>query len=206
MNDRTADNLNDRTPNVAHDEHRTKGAALLIIDMIGTFEHEDGDNLFQNAKPAAEKIGALKNRAAELKIPVIFVNDNYGEWRNDFHATLEAARGSDFGSQILELINVGPEDYHVLKPQRSGFFSTPLEVLLASLKVSTVIITGIATDICVLFTANDAYMRGYHVIVPRDCTAAVTAEQASSTLELLERVSETDTTESRQLDLEKVRS
>jgi nicotinamidase-related amidase len=206
MNDRTADNLNDRTPAVAHDEHRTKGAALLIIDMIGTFEHEDGDKLFENAKPAAQKIGALKKRAAELKIPVIFVNDNYGEWRNDFHATLEAARASELGAQILDLIDVGPEDYHVLKPQRSGFFSTPLEVLLASLKVSTVIITGISTDICVLFTANDAYMRGYHVIVPRDSTAAVTAEQASSTLELLERVSDADTTPSDRLDLEKVQT
>ena len=204
MNDRTADNLNDRTPDLAQDEHRTKGAALLIIDMIGTFEHDDGEKLFRNTKPSAEKIAALKKRAAELKIPVVFVNDNYGEWRNDFHATLEAARASEFGSQILELINVGPEDYHVLKPQRSGFFSTPLEVLLASLKVSTVIITGIATDICVLFTANDAYMRGYHVIVPRDCTAAVTHERVLSTLELLERVSDADTTASDQLDLEKV--
>src|SRR3954463_16558228 len=141
MKARTAENLNERTPPIAHERHRTKGAALLIIDMIGTFEHEDGDKLFENAKPAAEKIGALKKRASELKIPVIFVNDNYGEWRNDFHATLEAARSSKLGSQILELIEVGPEDYHVLKPQRSGFFSTPLEVLLASLKVSTVIIT-----------------------------------------------------------------
>jgi len=206
VNDRTADNLNERTPDVAHDEHRAKGAALLIIDMIGTFEHDDGDRLFENAKPAAEKIANLKKRAAELKIPVIFVNDNYGEWKNDFHATLEAARESKLGSQILEMIDVGPEDYHVLKPQRSGFFSTPLEVLLASLRVSTVIITGITTDICVLFTANDAYMRGYHVIVPRDCTAAVTAEQASSTLELLERVSDAVTTPSDQLDLEKVQA
>src|SRR5213079_120018 len=136
------------------------------------------------------------------KIPVIFVNDNYGEWRNDFHATLEAARRSELGSQILEPIDIGTEDYHVLKPQRSGFFSTPLEVLLATLKVSTLIITGIATDLCVLFTANDAYMRGYELLIPSDCTAAVTEERKNETLRLLERIADADTTASSDVDLD----
>ena len=201
MNDSTVENLDQRTPDIADPAHRERAAALLIVDMIGDFEHEDGEELFLNTLPAAEKLSELARRARHAKVPVIYVNDNYGEWRNDFRATLEGARNSERGRRIIELLEPGPHDYHVLKPQRSGFFSTPLDVLLTSLKVSTLIITGIATDICVLFTANDAYMRGYRVMVPSDCTAAVTADQASETLALLERVADADTSPSADLDL-----
>lgn len=93
------------------------------------------------------------------------------------------------------------DDYHVLKPQRSGFFSTPLDVLLATLKVSELILTGVTTDICILFTAHDAYMRGFRVIVPPDCTAAVTTQQHREAMALLQRLTEADTRLSEKLVL-----
>jgi nicotinamidase-related amidase len=89
----------------------------------------------------------------------------------------------------------------VLKPQRSGFYETPLSVLLASLEISRLIVTGFTTDICVLFTAHDAYMRGFDVLVPSDCTAAVEGEFHDSALKLMERVANVDTGSSDAIDL-----
>ena len=138
---------------MAHDVHKGVGTALLIVDMIADFEFEDGDRIFENALPAARNIAKLKERAKAARIPVIYVNDNYGVWRNNFEATLAEAVRSERGKQIVDLLRPDKDDYHVLKPQRSGFFATPLDVLLTSLGVSTLIMTGISADICVLFTA-----------------------------------------------------
>lgn len=193
MIDPTADRLDERTPSLHSAEHRKKGTALLIIDMIGDFSHDDGDDLARHALPAASNIARLKARAVEANIPVIYVNDNFGEWRNDFQTTLESARSSKKGSEIVKLIEPGADDYHILKPQRSGFFSTPLDVLLASLKISELILTGAATDICILFTAHDAYMRGFKVIVPPDCTAAATTDQHREAIAQLQRLVDADT-------------
>ena len=66
------------------------------------------------------------------------------------------------------------EDYFVLKPQHSGFYSTTLALLLEHLQTQTLVLTGFATNLCVLFTANDAHMHGYHLVVPPDCTASNT--------------------------------
>ena len=193
MNDRTADRLDERTPSLHTPEHREKGAALLIIDMIGDFEHKNGEDLARHALPAASNIARLKQRAADKQIPVIYVNDNFGEWRHDFQATLDKARESKKGSEIVRLIEPTADDYHILKPQRSGFFSTPLDVLLATLKVSDLILTGASTDICILFTAHDAYMRGFNLIVPPDCTAAANTTQHRDAIALLQRLTDADT-------------
>jgi nicotinamidase-related amidase len=200
MADETADKLNERTPDVQDDAHRDKGTAVLIVDMIQKFDHDDGEELFKNALPAADNTSRLKGKAAASNIPVIYVNDNFGDWKHDFKATVEAARGSERGKQIVELIEPGPNDYHVLKPQHSGFFSTPLDVLLASLKASTLILTGVATDICILATAHDAYMRGFELIVPGDCTAATTNDQKSTALDLLSRIVKANTGPSVDID------
>lgn len=201
MPNATADKLNERTPDIAVEAHREKGTALLIVDMISSFDHEDGEELFKNALPAADNISRLKERAAAANIPVIYVNDNFGEWKHDFKATIDGARASERGGQIVPLIEPSPEDYHVLKPQHSGFFSTPLDVLLASLKASRLILTGAATDICILATAHDAYMRGFELMVPGDCTAAATNEQKNEALDLLSRIVKADTRPSTELDL-----
>jgi nicotinamidase-related amidase len=174
---------------------------LLIIDMIADFEFENGDRLFEKALPAAQKIAHLKQRAAKCRIPVIYVNDNHGVWKNDFEDMLAVAASSPRGRQILGLIRPCKDDYHVLKPQRSGFFGTPLDVLLTSLDVSDLVITGISTDICVLFTAHDAYMRGFRLMVPADCTGALDDRHRDYALDLLRRVADADTRPSTELDL-----
>ncbi len=102
------------------------------------------------------------------------MNDNFIE---------HASRPESKGREIVEILRPGEDDYFVLKPKHSAFFSTTLDVLLDYLRVETVILTGIAANICVLFTANDAYMRDFHVVVPRDCVASNTEEVNRHALE-----------------------
>jgi nicotinamidase-related amidase len=171
--------------------------------MIADYEFDDGDKIFANAINAARNIASLKSRARSAGIPVIYVNDNYGLWKNDFDATLECAARSERGKQIVDLLRPDKDDYYVLKPQRSGFFATPLDVLLTSLDISDLIITGITADICVLFTAHDAYMRGYRISVPADCTAAADSETCSTALDMLRRTADADIKPSTEIELER---
>jgi nicotinamidase-related amidase len=147
--------------------------ALLLIDVINPFSFRGGDRLLRRALPASARLRTLKARAARAGVPAIYVNDNYGDWHADFASLVERchsprARGRRFVERLLP----APNDYYVLKPLHSGFHSTSLDVLLESLDVSTVVVTGVAAHICVFFTAMDAYMRGLDVVVPADCIAS----------------------------------
>jgi nicotinamidase-related amidase len=124
-------------------------------------------------------------------VPVIFINDNFGKWNRDFGGFVDAIRqGSEEGRTITDIIAPVGDDYFILKPQRSAFYATPLDVLLESMEAERLVITGITTDICVLFTAHDAHMRGFEVIVPRDCVAAVESSFHNQALKFMERVAE----------------
>ena len=153
--------------------HRSK-LALLIIDMISDFEFNSGQRLLRHALPAAGNIVRLKARARAARIPTIYVNDNFGQWRSDFRQLVErCVNGRTRGTPIARLLAPSEEDYFVLKPANSGFFATPLQTLLRLIGVDTLVLTGVTSTQCVLFTAADAYVRNYRIIVPRDCVAAV---------------------------------
>ena len=165
--------------------------ALLVVDMISDFEFEGGHQLSVQALTAAENVRELKKRAKEHCAPVVYVNDNYGRWNEDFRTMAERIRsGSERGRRITEILAPEENDLYILKPQRSGFYETPLSVLLQSLRVKNLVICGVTTDICVLFTAHDAYMRGFRVFVPEDCCAAVEMEHHTEALNLLKRVTD----------------
>jgi nicotinamidase-related amidase len=105
------------------------------------------------------------------------------------------------GEPIARRLLPGPNDYFVLKPKHSGFFSTQLDLLLNYLGVRTVIVTGVAGNICVLFTASDAYLRDYKIIVPRDCVASNTPEENDAALQLMAKILKADTRISDELDI-----
>ena len=141
--------------------------ALLLIDVINDLEFPEGDQLLRYALPMARQIAALKQRARQEGVPVIYVNDNFGRWRSDFNAQVEhCLKDGVRGQPVVELLRPDEDDYFVLKPKHSGFFSTTLDMLLEYLGVKAVVLTGMAANICVLFTANDAYMRDLHLVVP----------------------------------------
>jgi nicotinamidase-related amidase len=161
-----------------------KRDALVLIDVINDFDFPKAEALLRHALPAAERIATLKERARRARIPTIYANDNFGRWRSDFRQQIEhCLKKGRRGHQIVELLRPAEDDYFVLKPMHSGFFSTTLEVLLERLQVQRLVLTGFAADICVLYTANDAYMRDFKVAVPSDCVASETKRQYRFALE-----------------------
>jgi len=163
--------------------------ALLIVDVINDLEFPGGDKLLEQALPMADALGAFKRRAKQAGVPAIYANDNFGRWRSDFPKLVEhCLRDGIRGKQIVQRLAPEPDDYFVLKPKHSAFYQTNLDTLLKYLGSQTVIITGMASDICVLFTANDAYMRDLKVIVPSDCVAAEDSANNQTVLALMERV------------------
>jgi nicotinamidase-related amidase len=157
--------------------------ALLLIDVINDLDFPEGRDLLEHAFPMAKRIAALVDRARKCEVPIVYVNDNFGRWRSDFNAQVEHCLTEEcLGRSIARLLKPTPDDYFVLKPKHSGFFCTTLDLLLRHLEAKTLILTGIAADICVLFTANDAYLHGYRIVVPSDCVAANTREKANAAL------------------------
>ena len=177
--------------------------ALLIVDMISDFEFEDGEKLFKYALPAARRMVKLKKEAKREKIPVIYINDNFGKWQEDFEKMTEnCLKDSVRGSAIVRLLKPEPDDYYVLKPKNSAFYSTPLDLILNQLGAEILIMVGVSTDICILFTANDAYMRDYKLIVPKDCVASIQPKLKKSALEYIERVLKADIRSSDTIDFQ----
>jgi nicotinamidase-related amidase len=152
------------------------GSALLLIDVINDLAFKGSAVLVAQAEPMALRLARLKRRASAAGIPVIYVNDNFGQWRSDFRQTVAhcTARSSP-GRRVSQRLRPNSRDYFVLKPKHSGFFDTTLDTLLESLRIRRVILTGIAGNICVLFTANDAHMRELKVFAPADCIVSNTA-------------------------------
>jgi nicotinamidase-related amidase len=177
--------------------------ALLLIDVINDLDFPEGDQLLRFALPMARQIAALKWRARQEGVPVIYVNDNFGRWRSDFSAQVEHCLHDGVrGKPVAELLRPGEDDYFVLKPKHSGFFSTTLDTLLEYLGAKAVVLTGMAANICVLFTANDAYMRDLHLAVPSDCVASNTEEENRYALDQLRKVLKADTRPSTELSFQ----
>jgi len=180
--------------------------ALLLIDVINDLEFETGKQLFEYALPMAENIAALKRRAKEADVPVIYVNDNFGKWQSDFNKILTHCLEEGMcGKPLAEMLRPEEDDYFVLKPKHSGFFSTTLDTLLQYLQAKTLILTGIAANICVLFTANDAYMRDFNLFIPSDCVASNSQKENEHALLLMERVLKADISPSTELDFEELK-
>ena len=176
--------------------------ALLLIDVINDMEFDGGKQLLEHALPMAERIARLKMKARELKIPVIYVNDNFGKWRSDFKQTLEhVLQDGCRGKPVAEKLKPNDDDYFVLKPKHSGFFSTTLDLLLEYLQARTLILTGIAGNNCVLATANDAYMRGFKLLGPADCVVSIEGQDNEYALKQMQKVLKADISPSTGLDL-----
>ncbi|HZR81814.1 MAG TPA: isochorismatase family cysteine hydrolase [Candidatus Binatia bacterium] len=181
--------------------------ALLVIDVVNPFDFEGADALLRHALPMAHRLAALKKRAQQAGVPIVYVNDNFDFWHLGLRELVEHFRRERVpGVPIIDLL--APEigaDFYILKPQHSGFFRTGLEVLLKRLEVETLVLTGLAGDICVLFTANDAYMRGFRVVVPSDCVASERAEDNEHALRHMGRLLKADTSASTDLDFDRLR-
>jgi nicotinamidase-related amidase len=184
----------------------TSNVALLLIDVINDLDFTGGEELLRHALPMAEKLAELKRRAKRSGVPVIYVNDNFGKWQSDFNKILEHCLEDDArGKPVAELLRPEEDDYFVLKPKHSGFYSTTLDLLLDYLEAKTLVLTGLTGDICVLFTAHDAYMRDFNLVIPADCVASNDPRENEYTLRKMERLLDADTRPSTEVDFEELK-
>ena len=168
--------------------------ALLLIDVINDCEFDGGEALVAHARATVEPIAALTKRCREAGIPVVYVNDNFGAWDQTFDQLVERCCTEEVrGRELAEALRPEEGDHFILKPKHSAFYLTSLDALLQSLGAERLIICGYAGDICVLFTANDAHMREYALVVPRDCIASESEEVNECALDMMERTLGADT-------------
>src|SRR5687767_4709520 len=177
--------------------------ALLLIDVVNDMDFEGSEGLVRQAVPMARRLAALKRRCKEIGIPAIYVNDNFGRWQSDFRSVVKHCLHDGVpGEETVRILEPENDDYFVLKPKHSAFYATTLDTLLAYLSTRTVILTGIAGNICILFSANDAHMRDFNLIIPSDCVISNTEEENRHALEQMRAILKADVSESTALDLE----
>jgi nicotinamidase-related amidase len=175
---------------------------LLILDMMSDFRFPEGAQVLRAARRIAPSIAHLREKARAAGVATCYVNDNPGRWRSNLsalldHVTSEKARGREVCSQIAPAAT----DYVVLKPRHSAFYATPLEALLQHLGTTRLILTGVSSHQCVLFTANDAHVRNYELLVPADCVGAASSGDTRFALRYFKSVLDADTRPSRSLRL-----
>jgi nicotinamidase-related amidase len=160
--------------------------AVLFVDVVNPFDFPGADALLANALRMTAPIARLRREARRAGAHVVYVNDNFGDWHHGLRELVASCRSPrNPGRDFVAAVAPGPGDYYVLKPRHSGFLSTSLDALLAHLGVDTVVICGMATHICVLFTAIDAYMRDLRVVIPADCVASESQVETERALSLM---------------------
>jgi nicotinamidase-related amidase len=191
-----------KNPDLHGNVPESSRAALLLIDVINDMEFPGAQGLVRQAVPMARRLARLKEKARRAGIPAIYVNDNFGRWQSDFNRVVEHCLHDGVrGEQVARMLQPQEDDYFVLKPKHSGFYATTLDTLLSYLGATTLIITGIAGNICILFTANDAYMRDFNLIVPADCVVSNTPEENRHALMQMKKVLKADISASPRLKL-----
>lgn len=186
-------------------EANRRRTALLLVDVINDMDFEGSESLVRCAEPMARRLHELKRRCRDAGLPTVYINDNFGKWRSDFRSLVEHCVNDPVpGRDVAKMLKPDEHDYFVLKPKNSAFFGTTLDTLLESLGAEAVILTGIAGDNCVLFSANDAYLRDYKLFIPADCVASNSQAENDAALRLMEKVVKADITPSTALDLDRL--
>lgn len=170
------------------DELEPSETVLLLVDFVNPLKFEGSEDIADSAVQAARRTAALRRQLSATGVRAIYANDNYGLWTSDFKglwkrcAALAGAPG-----KIAGLLPPRLRDFSLLKPRHSAFYATPLEILLQQLHCKRLVVTGLAADSCILFSAMDAYLRGYSLWIPEDCVAAESHDARDKALELMAR-------------------
>lgn len=181
-------------PRIRTDALDPSPTALLLVDFINPLRFEGADALAPSAAEASRCAARLRRRLGAQGCRTIYANDNYGRWTSDFqrlwhHCAAETGAAGEMARRLAPRAR----DFTLLKPRHSAFYATPLDILLQQLQCKRLVVTGIAADSCVLFSAMDAYLRGYSLWVPRDCVAAESDDARDQALAQMARVLKADT-------------
>jgi nicotinamidase-related amidase len=173
-------------------ENQLTNTAVIFIDVINDFQFNGGGKLLIHTKEILPNLLKLRNFAVDYQLPIIYVNDHYGLWKTDSKSIIDYCT-NEGSKDIIEQIKPKPNDFFLIKPQHSAFFQTPLQSLLYDLGKTHLILAGIAGDICVLFTAKDAYMYQYSMHIPKNCMASEEKNGNDYALYLMESVMKANT-------------
>ncbi|WP_327594187.1 isochorismatase family cysteine hydrolase [Streptomyces chartreusis] len=163
-----------------------RGLALVVVDMINTYDHEDAELLVPSVRHVVPVLAELIGRAREADVPVIYANDNFGLWRSHHGELVDSALDRPH-ADLIEPIRPDDRSLFVVKARHSAFYETPLSYLLWRLDVGHVVLAGQVTEQCVLYSALDAHIRHLQVTVPKDAVASIHPHLASAALEMMER-------------------
>ena len=159
--------------------------ALVVIDMINTYDHEDAEKLRESAEHVVPVLGELVERARAAGAPIIYVNDNFGQWRSDHRALVQDALQGEHAA-LVEPIVPDEDAMFVVKARHSIFYETPLEYLLRQQEIDEIVLTGQATEQCILYSALDAHIRHIPALVPREAVAHIHEDLAQAALRMME--------------------
>jgi nicotinamidase-related amidase len=159
--------------------------ALVVIDMLNTYDFDDAEKLAESAQDAVPKISSLLDRARDEEVPIIYVNDNYGDWNSSAEELVEHGLNGRH-PELVEPIRPPEGVAFVIKARHTIFYGTPFEYLLAQRGIDRLVLTGQVTEQCVLYSALDAYVRHIDVAVPRDAVAHIHADLADASFKMMQ--------------------
>jgi nicotinamidase-related amidase len=161
------------------------GVALVVVDMLNRYEHEDAEPLKDSVRTALPAMSRLVDAAREGGVPTVYVNDNHGDWTAGRHALIDWARDGADASLIDPIAPAGDVPF-LVKARHSVFYATQLEYLLRQAGVERIVMIGQVTEQCILYSALDAYIRHFEVTVPRDAVAHIHGDLAAAALKMME--------------------
>lgn len=161
-------------------------SALIVIDMINSYDHPDADLLVPSVRSALPQMERLIDRARSQRVPVVYANDNFGQWRSHHGEIIETALAGSH-AELVKPVLPDDESLFVVKARHSVFYETPLTYLLSQLEADHLVLCGQVTEQCVLYSALDAHIRHLSVTVPRDAVAHIHGDLAEAALRMMER-------------------
>jgi nicotinamidase-related amidase len=162
-----------------------KNTALVVVDMLNSYEHDDADALIKAVREVLENIASLIDRARSEGAEIIYVNDNYGAWNQGRSELVDQVSAGPHRDLIEPIVPDDDTDF-VVKARHSIFYETPLEYLLRSRDIERVVLVGQVTEQCILYSALDAYIRHFKVVVPPDAVAAIHPDLHEAALKMME--------------------
>jgi nicotinamidase-related amidase len=177
-----------------------KKTALIITDMINSYDHPDADKLVKSVEKVLPNIEKLIQRASDEEVTTIYVNDNFGAWNSSREELVEAACDGERGD-LIEPIRPAKDTAFVVKARHSAFYETPLEYLLRANEIERVVLVGQTTEQCILYSALDAYIRHFEVAVPRDAVAHIHEHLADASFEMMQLNMDADISDAESVEL-----
>ncbi|MGD9735593.1 MAG: cysteine hydrolase family protein [Solirubrobacterales bacterium] len=181
-------------------KRQSEGTALVVLDMLNSYEHEESEPLAGNVAAALDGIRAALDRAHEAEVPVVYVNDNNGDWNSSSEELAEKAMAGRH-PELVEPILPAAGDSFVIKARHNAFYETPLEYLLGQMRVDRIVFVGQVTEQCIFYSALDAYVRHFRPAIATDAVAAIYDDLAAAALRMMERNMEAELGRAAEIEL-----